>query len=147
MRVKSPIDTGKGVMHNSFTEMVGSELRRAERYSIFVSLGVMDLTSAHEDSNGADQKDLSSLLQVIKNNIRDVDSVSFINGCKLGLLFPETPRQGAEKVVKRVAEIVRQHLIETGILKISGDIIRLEMASYPDAAGAKTITEILQEWS
>ena len=134
-------------MHSSFTEIVGSELKRAERYSIFVSLGVMDLSSARKDSNGASQDILSSLLQVVKKNIRDVDSVSYINGCKLGLLFPETPRQGAEKVVKRVAELVRQHLIETGTLQGSGDIIPLEMASYPDAAGAKTITEIIQEWS
>jgi len=134
-------------MHSSFTEIVGSELRRAERYSIFVSLGVMDLSSARKGSNGGDQDNLLSLLQVVKKNIRDVDSVSFINGSKLGLLFPETPRQGAEKVVKRIAEIVRQHLIETGTFQASGDIIPLEMASYPDAAGAKTITEILQEWS
>jgi GGDEF domain-containing protein len=127
--------------------MVGSELRRAERYSIFVSLGVMDLSSTRMDSNNTGQDDLLSLLQVVRKNIRDVDYASYISGSKLGLLFPETPRQGAETVVKRVAGIVRQHLLETGTLRESTDIIPLEMASYPDAAGAKTITEILQEWS
>ncbi|HQL23257.1 MAG TPA: hypothetical protein PKY95_02450, partial [candidate division Zixibacteria bacterium] len=71
--------------------------------------------------------------------------VSVMDGCKLVLLLPETPRQGAEIASRRVSEILRDRLSRDNSAAAE-KIIPLEMASYPDAAGARTIRDFLGDY-
>jgi hypothetical protein len=126
-----------------FVERVGQELQRAERYRIFVSLIVLDLESLpHSSEKKASEFD--QLVNLIQGNTRSIDSAAVVNSRKMALLLPETPRQGAEIAARRVTELIRQSY--PAVFNDSADqVIHLEMASYPDAAGARTVKEIISE--
>lgn len=134
------------VTDESFLDTVEVELKRAERYRIFVSLIVLDvgfLETVLSDRGPAVMKELTS---AVRRQVRAIDNISLIQPYKIGLLFPETTRQGAEIASKRVTELIRTRLSELNNKKFE-QVIPLEMASYPDAAGAKSISDFLQEYS
>lgn len=126
-----------------FVERVGEELQRAERYRIFVSLVVLDLDSLKKD-RARETAEFDRLVNLIKGNTRSIDSAALVNSHKMAVLLPETPRQGAEIAARRVAELIRQSF-PADFNENVDQVIPLEMASFPDAAGAKTVKEILGE--
>ncbi len=126
-----------------FVERVGEELQRAERYRIFVSLVVLDLDSLKKDS-ARETAEFDRLVKLIKGNTRSIDSAALVNSRKMAVLLPETPRQGAEIAARRVTELIRQSYPADFNGNVD-QVIPLEMASFPDAAGAKTVKEILSE--
>lgn len=129
----------------NFLDKVDLELKRAERYSVFVSLVVFDL-SFLEDHFGPEASGIvHDLSREARRNVREIDVVSVMDGCKLVLLLPETPRQGAEIASRRVSEVLRDRLSNNSNA-IAEKIIPLEMASYPDAAGARTIRDFLTHY-
>lgn len=125
-----------------FVERVGRELQRAERYRIFVSLIILDLNSLSVNSGGSDAADSAILIDLVAGNTRSVDHTALVESGKVAVLLPETPRQGAEVAGRRVADLIRRKYPRSGT--DSGDfVIPLEMASFPDAAGARTVQEML----
>ena len=126
-----------------FVERVGEELQRAERYRIFVSLVVLDLDSLKKDT-ARETAEFDRLVNLIKGNTRSIDSAALVNSHKMAVLLPETPRQGAEIAARRVTELIRQSF-PADFNENVDQVIPLEMASFPDAAGAKTVKEILGE--
>ncbi len=126
-----------------FVERVGEELQRAERYRIFVSLVVLDLDSLKKD-RAREAAEFDRLVNLIKGNTRSIDSAALVNSHKMAVLLPETPRQGAEIAARRVTELIRQSF-PVDFNENVDPVIPLEMASFPDAAGAKTVKEILSE--
>lgn len=129
-----------------FVDKVGQELKRAERYRIFISLIVFDLSIL--DILAVAEKDsvLAELPQLVKKDIRAIDDVSFIGSVKLALLLPETARQGAEIASRRISELIKKRLMTMEDKRLE-HVIPLEMSSYPDAAGAKSISEFLKDLS
>jgi len=125
-----------------FINQAGLELRRAERYRIFVSLVVLDLSFKDAGDQLQDVFAGSTISDVIERNVRSSDNYSFLGDRSVAILFPETSRQGAEVTARRVSEAIRDE-----VKKLSGngfeDVIPLEMASYPDSGGARTIAEFL----
>ena len=75
-------------------------------------------------------------------NTRSVDHTALIDTCKVAVLLPETPRQGAEVAGRRVADLIRSKYPCSGV-DSSEFVIPLQMASFPDAAGARTVEEML----
>ena len=138
---------GNNIMEDySFLDKVGLELKRAERYSVFVSLVVFDLSFLEEHFGPDTASIISRLSQETRNNVREIDVVSVVDDDKLVLLLPETPRQGAEMAGRRVRELLRDRLSGEED-DLSERVIPLEMASYPDAAGARSISDFLKEYS
>jgi len=134
------------IMNPSFIDKVDKELKRAERYRIFISLVVLDLTFIQKIDRGENELLVQHLTDFIRANVREIDNVAMVSEHQLGILFPETPRQGAEIVGKRLSSLIRGKLSE----KVGGpveDLIPIEMASYPDAAGARSVADVLQEFS
>jgi GGDEF domain-containing protein len=128
----------------SFLERVGIELKRAERYRIFVSLIVLDLGICRKYFPHDTEAKLGEIEQLARGITRASDYVALVESECLALLFPETSRQGAEMAARRLTGSIRDHIqTSTGISP--EEVIPLEMASYPDAAGAKTITIFLEE--
>jgi hypothetical protein len=128
----------------SFARVLDLELKRAERYRIFISMIVFDLSLVREITNGGAESAIDGTVELIRKNIREIDNVVAMSGCRVGLLFPETPRQGAEIVSKRLTELIRTYI--SGLAKSDlGELIPLEMVSYPDAAGAKSMSSYLEE--
>jgi GGDEF domain-containing protein len=129
----------------TFLARAGIELSRAERYRIFICLTELDLGFTR-DIFGEEEslKLMERIHEVVRNNVRDCDYSAFVNGRSLCLLFPETSRQGAEVASRRVSEVIRKELARHTDKPLEA-IIPVELASYPDAAGAKTIKEFLKE--
>ena len=128
----------------NFARVLDLELKRAERYRIFISMIVFDLSLVKEITNGGTEAVIDGTVELIRKNIREIDNVVAMSGCRVGLLFPETPRQGAEIVSKRLTELIRSYI--SGLAKGDmGELIPLEMVSYPDAAGAKSMSSYLEE--
>ncbi len=130
----------------SFFDRIDLELKRAKRYSVFVSMLLVDLSFVEEYCIKENKRIIDEIYNLIRSQIRVVDFASVIDKYTIGFLFPETSRQGAEIVARRINDIIRQYLSkQNGCLK--GRIIPMEMASFPDAAGNKTITEFLREYT
>ena len=126
------------LLDQDFFDKIEVEMQRAKRYRIFLSMVVFDLSSLNQ---GLTTK---TLLEQVQAKIRAVDNAALLGVKKLGILLPETTRQGAEIAAKRLSQVVRESFSQQ-VDKISSDLIPVEMASYPDAAGARTIPEFLQE--
>jgi hypothetical protein len=125
-----------------FVDRVGRELQRAQRYSIFLSLIVIDLNPLRADSNRGETADSAKLFDLVAGNTRSVDHVALIDTSRMAVLLPETPRQGAEVAGRRVTDLIRVKFPCSGT-DSSEFVIPLEMASFPDAAGARTVLEML----
>lgn len=125
-----------------FINQAGLELKRAERYRIFVSLVVLDLSFREAGDRLPRTFSGETIADVIRQNVRSSDNFAFLDDRSVAILFPETSRQGAEVTARRISEAIKSE-----VKKISGngwdDVIPLEMASYPDSGGARTIAEFL----
>ena len=138
------MDTRIATYVKPFVERVGRELQRAERYRIFVSLIVLDLNTLKTNSGECETADSAKLIDLVNGNTRTVDYAALIDTGKVAVLLPETPRQGAEVAGRRVVELIRTKFPKA--TSDSGDfVIPLQMASFPDAAGARTVQEMLSD--
>ena len=118
------------------------ELQRAERYRIFLSLICVDLSFLKVLGESESQLIFSKVEETARRMIRGCDSANVMeHGC-LAVLYPETNRDGAEVGAKRISEAVRNHLSKICDHPLP-EFIPLEIASFPDAAGAKSIDELL----
>jgi GGDEF domain-containing protein len=108
----------ENVSQSPFIEKVGLELQRAERYSIFISLTVLDLSFLNQIPEDQRTESLQTVLDVVNRNVRAIDSVSVMDQHQLGLLMPETSRQGAETVVKRIVSLIKGQLAKESRLEV-----------------------------
>ena len=129
---------------NSFINRAGIELHRAERYRVFVSLTVLDLGFVKQVAGERFPSLMEKLSGTVQSNIRACDYIAQLDDTRLGLLLPETSRQGAEIAVKRLSEVIRHNLSEV-IHEDVREVIPVEIASYPDTGGAKTLAGFLEE--
>ncbi len=138
----NPIDAT--AVRQFFFEQAQVELKRAERYRVFVSLVVLDVSSSKKIHDTDLPVTISQIESLVRSRIRGCDYVSVCGETCLMALFPETSRQGAEIAGKRLSEAVR-----TKVLEMSGgqvdEVVPLEMASFPDAAGARSVAVLLGE--
>lgn len=142
MTLEIGTETTRG--YQSFLTLAEIEMRRAERYRIFVSLLVLDLSILQELVPQRTTELVERLVGLAAARIRCTDSIAATDPYRVALLFPETPRQSAMMAAHRLTEMVRGVLAEeTG--KPVDAIIPVEIVSYPDAAGAKTLSKALQD--
>ena len=129
---------------DSFAQKVEVELNRAERYRVFVSLTVLDLGHAEEMPGERTAEVLRDVTMGVEKAVRTCDHVALLHHNYIAVLLPETPRQGAEVAGRRLAGIAR-----TKLAALLGDctngVIPVEIASYPDTAGARTLNGFLEE--
>jgi GGDEF domain-containing protein len=128
----------------SFISRAEIELHRAERYRVFVSLTVLDLGFVRQAAGERFPAVMDNLSGLMRSSIRACDYIAQLDESRLGLLLPETSRQGAEIAVKRLSEVIRSHVSAT-IEEEVRDVIPVEIASYPDTGGAKTLAGFLEE--
>jgi len=140
------------LIEHDFSSRISYELKRAERYRIFLSLLIFNLGpvvdrggSAGVAEDGTREKFLSDIRTFLSSTIREIDAVSNSNGIKVGLLLPETSRQGAEATAQRLGREIngfcKEYFPET-----SEPFIPVEISSYPDAAGARSIQDYIEEF-
>lgn len=130
--------------HNSFLEQAQVELKRAERYRVFVSLVVLDISSVQKVLSATTPKAFEQIEALTRKHVRACDYVSVCGDTCLVALFPETSRQGAEIAAKRLSETIRARVTELSGGQVD-EVVPLEMASFPDAAGARSVAALLGE--
>ena len=131
---------------SSFINRAGIELHRAERYRVFVSLTVLDLEFVRRAVGERLLMVMKDLSELVQSSIRACDYIAQLDDSHLGLLLPETSRQGAEIAVKRLSDVIRGHLSKVLNEEVR-EVIPVEIASYPDTGGAKTLAGFLEELS
>ncbi len=139
---------GQQLSSSPFINRVDIELKRAQRYQIFVSLLVYDLSflSTQKSESDSENSLQEKILQAISQTVRAIDNVSMLAADKIALLLPETNRQGAEIASRRISSVLKECLdSHSSELKI--EAVAPEMASYPDAAGMKSIKDYLTDFS
>jgi diguanylate cyclase (GGDEF)-like protein len=96
------------VLHNrkQFDKRMREEVMRASRYSINLSLVVIDIDNLEEYNNNCGHMlgnlALSDIASVLKKGVREVDFVARIGGDEFGILLPETTRLGALRFADRM---------------------------------------------
>ncbi len=130
--------------YNTFIVQADLELKRAERYRIFVSLIVLDLSVVTKHLPNDAAKTVAQIMDAANKRIRCTDTVTLLDDSHIALLFPETPRQNAMIAGRRIADMVRRTLSEMLGQNVE-DAVPMETASYPDAAGAKSVKLFLEE--
>ena len=138
------IGTETARAYQTFLTMAEIEMRRAERYRIFVSLLVLDLSILKELVPDKSSELVERLVDLAASRIRCTDSIASAEPYRVALLFPETPRQSAMLAAHRLTEMVRRVLSEETGRPIDA-IIPVEIVSYPDAAGTKTLGKALHD--
>lgn len=128
----------------SFLAHADLELKRAERYRIFVSLIVLDLSLVCKHLPHACETTLKEIIDLAASRLRCTDTVTLLDNSRVALLFPETPRQSAMIAGQRITDLVRRNLSERMGEQID-ELVPMETASYPDAAGAKPVKSFLEE--
>jgi hypothetical protein len=136
-----------------FASRIDYELKRAERYRVFLSLVVFNvgpiLDLAENDVFEGETKRaklLKNLRDVIRDSARKVDLTSDLGSVKIGLLLPETPRQGAEAATRRISEALYRFCMDC-FKKPVDYLVPVEISSFPDAAGARSIPSYLEEFA
>jgi len=139
---------GQQLSSSPFINRVDIELKRAQRYQIFVSLLVYDLSFlATQNSESKNENSLQEkILKAISQTVRAIDNVSILAADKIALLLPETNRQGAEIASRRISTVLKECL-DSHAAELAVDTVAPEMASYPDAAGMKSIKDYLTDFS
>ncbi len=130
--------------HSSFLAQADLELKRAERYRIFVSLIVLDLSIVEKHLGADAEKTVKEIMSLAASRIRVTDTVTLLDDSHVALLFPETPRQNAMIAGRRITDMVRRTLSDH-LGQTIEDAVPMETASYPDAAGAKSVKLFLEE--
>ena len=128
----------------SFLTHADLELKRAERYRIFVSLIVLDLSLVCKHLPTACEVTLKEMMDLAASRLRCTDTVTLLEDSRVALLFPETPRQNAMIAGRRITELVRRTLSEM-VGETIEETVPMETASYPDAAGARPVKSFLEE--
>ncbi len=144
-------DSQHQVKANGFAQRINYELKRAERYRIFVSLVIFNMTPIVEFLNRIEVSRqradfLKAVGDIVKKSVREIDAVSNSGHAKIGLLFPETSRQGAEAAAKRISDALYSFCANY-FGKPAECPIPVEISSYPDAAGARSLSSYLDEFA
>jgi GGDEF domain-containing protein len=129
--------------NNGFAKKVQLELKRASRYRTFISLIIIDLSTMGALMD--DSTMLEDITTAIRGNIRETDEAATLDGNRIGLLVPETSRQGAEIAARRIHEVVKGHVNGAAVTQNGTHPVRLEIASFPDAGGNRTVAEFIEE--
>jgi hypothetical protein len=136
-----------------FASTIDYELKRAERYRIFLSLVVFNIgpvvdlvTKDHLKKKNERQRLLNNLNRIIGSSSREIDHVSNGASVKIGILMPETSRQGAETAARRIYESIKKFCHDS----YSGAddcYIPIEISSFPDASGARSISSYIEDFA
>jgi hypothetical protein len=139
-------------MECDFASRIDYELKRAERYRVFLSLAVfnfgpiIDLADIGSFDTEKEKTDfISSIHELIKHSVREVDAVSNSGNVKVGILLPETPRQAAESTINRLSDTIRKFCAD---YFRNGDsyLFPIEISSFPDATGTKSISSYIESF-
>lgn len=124
--------------NNTFLERTRQELSRAERYCLFLSLLLVDVSEfvrVLEKRVGADDPAIESLAKHVeaglRSSIRTSDVVAAYDKNRVGLLLMETSKAGLETIRKRVETFIRDYLRGSFRMPFEPPVV-IRGASFPE---------------
>jgi two-component system cell cycle response regulator len=118
-------------------EALAAELTRIRRYGGRFALVVADLDDFKQvnDRYGhlAGDDVLRAFADVLRANVRDLDTAARYGGEEFALLLPETDLGGAERVAERIREEMAVRAIETFPGAVLSVTVSFGVAAYPES--------------
>jgi diguanylate cyclase (GGDEF)-like protein len=106
-----------------------SEIKRARRFKLVFSFVMLDVDNLkqYNDRLGhlRGSQALKTIADIINANSREIDLVSKYGGDEFGILLPQTNLAGANKVMRRVLDAIRNHRFDgktRGLLTASAGV-------------------------
>lgn len=125
-----------------FIRIVEREAERCKRYGrpLTVMIIVIENLKAINKEHGSDvgDKALKNIADVLKKNIRKIDSVSRYNVNKFMILMPNTKKHEAENVRQRIKKVTKEK-IKTKKKKEIGYALNIDLESV----GPENVSEIM----
>lgn len=124
------------------------EVRRSARYSHSLSFIMIDIDhfKFYNDRNGHPMGDevLRTLAQILRESVRDVDTVFRYGGEEFSVLAPELDKEDVSFLAERLRKVVREHRFPFEEDQPEGDLtISIGVASFP--ADASDGYELIQK--
>ncbi|MBI5418344.1 diguanylate cyclase [Candidatus Poribacteria bacterium] len=128
--------------HRFFQEQLEKELHRTERYGHYLSLIMIDIDhfKHFNDQYGHQSGDLvlKEVANILKSNLRTVETVARYGGEEFIIILPETPIDSAITVAERLREKIEENKFSIKEKYPEERItISLGVASFPDDAKEK----------
>jgi diguanylate cyclase (GGDEF)-like protein len=127
-RTLARIDPLTGVYNTRyFAELVVHEMSRATRFSETFSFAYLDVDNFKNvnDTFGHDQGDqlLRILTKVIKENIRNIDTMARLGGDEFGILLPRTDSSQSHVVMNKIYSVFRQNITAQWKVTLSAGVL------------------------
>lgn len=131
-------------LHNrrQFDQRLKQEMLRAQRYTLNLSLAVMDIDNLAEYNNACGQMlgnlALSDIAAILIRGTREVDFVARVGGGEFAALLPETNRLGALKVADRLRSEVASYPFPVPEDGVSANLtVSIGIANFPSTKGTE----------
>ncbi len=129
------------------TDILEEEIKRSHRYSHPLSFIMIDIDhfKFYNDRHGHPMGDdlLRRMSRLLRENVRDVDTVFRYGGEEFSILAPELDKRDVAFMADRLRKVVRSHRFPFEEEQPQGDLtISLGVASFPeDASGGEELIE------
>jgi diguanylate cyclase (GGDEF)-like protein/putative nucleotidyltransferase with HDIG domain len=151
--------------HRTFQERLAEEMTRSQRYSIPLSLLLLDVDrfKQYNDSFGHPAGDavLQRVARILQANARSMDVVARYGGEEFAVLLPETERDGAKAVAERMRAAIEQGpwkertvTASLGVAHMSSDVddaamllARADEALYRSKQAGRNRVTCFGEWT
>lgn len=124
--------------HGYFQQRLGEELDRAQRFGHKLSLIMMDIDHFKEfnDTFGHPKGDivLKKVADILRSNIRDIDTPARYGGEEFIAILPETDKQGALIVAERIRQVISKTNYEVAPGKRVKKTASFGVATFPSDA-------------
>jgi diguanylate cyclase (GGDEF)-like protein len=144
VKVMALTDAISGIANRrAFDEILHTELIRAQRYNIPLSLIILDLDSFKQfnDRYGHPAGDvrLKEIAEMLKQNVREPDIAARYGGEEFAVILPNTTKHGAIKLAERLCRCAeaKAPIPDVQNRAISGYTISLGVATFPDDAATE----------
>jgi two-component system cell cycle response regulator len=126
-----------------FTETLGLEVRRAERFGDPLALVLADLDDFKQINDryghGTGDEVLRRFANVLRENVRDFDLAVRFGGEEFAVLLPATGLDGAEQLARRLAESLAQLRIPEIEEDRAPVTASFGVAAFPEAGSAEEL--------
>jgi len=116
-----------------FERRFAQELRRAERYCEFLSLVLIDVSSALADqSSTSETKAVKDLGQLVGHTVRATDILARLGKNRLAVLLTETPKEGAFRLAERLNDTIIGSSLSEELQGVKEESFNIGIASFPE---------------